>query len=102
MRGKMTILHVNGTTTTKNLDGTPSLEMLQEAVGGMIETVPYFDTYMDSPCVAFCDEEGKIKGKPLNPDATTLWRKILQADLIDVLVGDICIVQGDDEFLSRL
>ena len=39
-----------------------TLEALQEAVGGYIEVVHIF-----SEIVLICDEEGRIKGKSINP-----------------------------------
>lgn len=39
-----------------------TLEALQEAVGGYIEVVRIF-----SEIVLICDEEGRIKGKSINP-----------------------------------
>jgi hypothetical protein len=42
----------------------PSLDFLQQAVGGYIEAVPGFDTIQQGdkviPCVAFCGEQGKL------------------------------------------
>jgi hypothetical protein len=78
-------------------EGEPALGKLQEAVGGFIEVIPLFTMYKGRACVALCDEEGKIKGKPVNLQATRLWADQLKlatdyAD--DLLVGDIAIVYG--------
>jgi hypothetical protein len=56
--------------------------------------------YKGEQCVVFGDEDGKIKGKPINTKATDLWRK--QGILGDVLVGDIVVVIGDRGFMNAL
>lgn len=43
------------------------LKALQKAVGGYIETVT-----MSGDCCLVCDEEGLLKGKPLNKAASRL------------------------------
>lgn len=45
---------------------------------------------------AICDEEGKLKGKPINEEATAAWYSQLTGKhkWDDVLVGDIAIVYG--------
>lgn len=94
--GKITILYQNGEAIPAPCNSLP-LEKLQQMVGGYIEVVPYFTSYEGERCIAFCDEEGKLKGKSVNAVATNLWydqfAEIAQAD---VLVGDIVIVQGAD------
>lgn len=66
--------------------------------GAYLEVVPNFDKYGNAPCVAFCDEEGKLKGLPLNPKATYLWYACLapQPFVVDHLHGPIVIVTADD------
>lgn len=92
-----------------DLNVLPDADLIRSAVGGPIETVPYFDTVEIAghvyQCIAFCDEEGKLAGKPLNSPATILWRKSLNdAGMIinDYLVGDIFIVMGTSEELELL
>jgi hypothetical protein len=88
----------------------PSLEALQEAVGGFIEAVPYFDTYTHEGelcrCVAFCNEEGKLKELAVNLEAMKSWIPALKAHgidkIFDVLVGPVAIVFGDEEFMRAL
>lgn len=94
-----------------------ALEDLTEAVGGHIEVVPHFNTFgyrgTVMKCVAFCNEEGKLNGLPVNPLANVLWERALNragnslyppAGKVpaDVLVGDIAIVFGDREFMETL
>jgi hypothetical protein len=81
------------------LERLPTLEEMQRAVGGYIETVPYLDQYDGKPCVAFCNEEGKLKAEPINDRATGLWVQALKRRNMvpnDILVGAIAIVTGDN------
>jgi hypothetical protein len=101
------------------LDQPATLDELKEAIGGgRLETVPGFTTLpwggivMD--CVAFCDEDGKLKNLPHNQIATDLWEQSLRrrgASLTtphpfraepDYLVGPIAVVFGDREFMETL
>lgn len=54
------------------------LKPLQEAVGGYIETLT-----IASDCCLIVDEEGALKGKPINPTASRLGAP---------LVGDVLVV----------
>ena len=65
------------------------LQSMQEAVGGWIEAVRFPS---DPSMVAYCDEEGKLRGKPVNVRATDLlntngWRG-------DFLVGTVLITSA--------
>lgn len=68
-----------------------SLEGLQNAVGGYIETVP--EPGLPEDCVIICDEEGKLKGKPCN---RALWD--IDGDICDVICGTFLIAatNGDE------
>ena len=68
--------------------GKPSLKDLQDAVGGWIEAVPHRHPDFS----AFCNEEGKINGLPLNSVATNFT-----GIHGDVLVGDVVITGPPDE-----
>jgi hypothetical protein len=99
MPNKLTTITPSGNVTTLELDRLPTLEEMQRAVGGYIETVPYFDRFDGKPCVAFCNEEGKLQGEPINDRATGLWVTCLQSRNMvphDILVGAVAIVTGDD------
>lgn len=108
MQGTLIVIKADGNVETRELCGKPSLETLQGLVGGLIETVPLWDRYLHQgklrDCVAFCDEEGKIKGRPVNSMATILWRVSYSPmpALDDVLVGDVIILFGDDEFMESI
>lgn len=102
MAGIMTIIKADGGLEKKALDTAPKLEALQAAVGGYIEVVPYFDTYLGQKAVAYCNEDGKLKGLPVNEQATRFWGYALRPvmPLFDVLVGDVVVLTGDEEFLQ--
>jgi hypothetical protein len=105
-------------------DASPDLAFLQKAVGGWIQGVPDWRTIdvagQIQPCVAYCNENGKLEGLPLNPAATLAWDAALRrvkdevgfvvypnglrkedGDLTDALVGDVVVVTGDAEFMRR-
>ena len=54
--------------TTYIKDKAPTLEELQEMVGGYIEVV-----YAKNGDQIILDEEGRLKGKPINEDASAHW-----------------------------
>jgi hypothetical protein len=78
----------------------PTLKDLQDAVGGYIEQVPFFQAYEGEPAVMYCDEEGKLKDKRPNASATNIWKIELGTPYDDILVGDCIIVTGDEDFLE--
>lgn len=101
MRGVLTIIPVgDAAVSSKELAAAPRLEELQGGVGGDIETVPYFTRYQGEPCVAFCNEAGKLDGLPVNRRATILWHG--QRPINDYLVGPIVIVTGDKALMRAL
>ena len=91
-----------------NLSGAnekPTVEELQSAVGGNIEVAVSDD---DLRVQIIIDEEGKLKGKPMNMGATEHWYRLMQLDTnpdefwtfeefvtkVDFLVGDVVILHG--------
>ena len=53
----------------------PDLESAQSFVGGMVQGIEFPNgDYM------IMNEEGKLMGLPLNPEATTLWRATFTKD----------------------
>jgi hypothetical protein len=84
------------------LTAPPELKTLQKLVGGYIEVVPHFKTLYGKPCVAYCNEEGKLNGLPINHGATALWAAALGASvkLHDVLAGTVVVLTGDPEILE--
>jgi hypothetical protein len=70
---------------------------------GMLEIVPFLSTFQGRHCVAFCDEEGKLKGLRFNATAHHLWERAVGKPInIDHLVGPIVIIVGSKEFLQQL
>jgi hypothetical protein len=102
MKGALTIIPVGtAAVTRKELTAAPRLEDLQSGVGGDIETVPHFNRYQGEPCVAFCNEAGKLDGLPVNHRATAHWYAIA-GRVADVLVGPVVIVTGDKQLMRKL
>lgn len=67
--------------------GLLKLQVLQDLVGGYIETVPVRKkSDEDAWILLIVDEEGRLKGKPLNKPATLL------ADVPHGIVGDAVLV----------
>lgn len=93
---------VDGTVEEKEWDKMIPLEDLRSAVGGSIETVPYWVRHKNKPCVAFCNEEGKLHGLKYNAIADTFWALERSAHVYDHLVGDIIVICGDREFMRNL
>lgn len=101
MTGTMTIIQADGSIATAPLDAeqvkrVPQfLDRLQGLLGGYIETVPYFNRYEGRPCVAFCNEEGKLARPaplPTNMLASMMWWG--QHKTGDALAGTVVIVTG--------
>ena len=74
----------------------PTLKQMQDFVGGYIEVVQSADTKSQ----IVLDEEGKLKGKPINKEATELYLGEEQDDTsagwdFDVIVGDVIVLSGD-------
>lgn len=80
----------------------PTLEELQAMVGGYIEVA--FDDN-DLGVQVIVDEEGKLKGKPINMEATEHWFELLQGGRlhtldefiknVDYLVGHVVVLHGN-------
>jgi hypothetical protein len=60
---------------------TPSLKVLQKAVGGYIETVPHLTSIeLDGKrvrCTAYANEEGRLHDLPRNHHMSNLWKREL-------------------------
>ncbi len=97
------ILSTHGTVLEENREHSPELSEMQGAVGGYIEAVPSFIRYENKPCVAFCNENGKLEGLDVNLHATQLWwSQAPQFKEHDILVGDIVVIVADPEKLKEL
>ncbi len=76
-----------------------NIKAIQHYVGGWFQVVD-----IERPGASiFCDEEGKMKGSPLNRRATMLWwTHWTPARNVDVLMGDCLIIgQPDDDGESQ-
>jgi hypothetical protein len=111
MHGALIVLSVNGTALMTPYRRPATLRELRAALGGgYLEMVPHFDSFEFGgefhPCVAFCDEGGKLAGLPVNERATQLWAEALARDGAqlrhDFLVGPVLIVIGDEDFMQAL
>jgi len=84
------LVRVDGTTENVMVpkDDT-SLEFLQKAVGGYIEMVPVINPEVAASGLTnlFCDEEGKLKNKPVNEKATLMAGRD-RLPCIDPICGD--------------
>lgn len=80
---KAVLIRASGKSGTVEIENT--LEALQKAVGGYIETIT-----LSPECVMIVDEEGRLKGKPENIKAT-------QASSMNI-VGDalVCGIDGEE------
>jgi hypothetical protein len=73
---RIVILKPDGKHEVTEQKKAPEYEQLRKAVGGLIETVPYFTKYDGlSRGRAYCNEEGRLRGLPFNRDATKAWRE---------------------------
>lgn len=106
MQGKIISISTNGDLSAEDTTDPALFERLREIVGGWIELVPLFETIVINgervPCVAFCNEEGKLDGLELNTVATAMWRKSAGGDIDDMLFGPVAVVIGDEEFLESV
>jgi hypothetical protein len=116
--GTIVQLNPDGSRNETAIEGPPTLDKLKDAIGGgYIELVPLFNSFPHGDqvvsCIAFCDEDGKLKHMPLNKPATALWDAALRraghpglitpdGKVADMLVGTIAVVFGDKRFMAAL
>ena len=73
----------------------PTLESAQKFVGGYVEGITF-----PNGDYLIINEEGKLKGLPLNPEATALWRATFDNDNYitgrkDFVVGNAILIKKD-------
>ena len=73
----------------------PDLESAQSFVGGMVQGIEF-----PNGDYLIINEEGKLLGLPLNPEATTLWRSTFTKDKYlfgydDFVVGPAILIKKD-------
>ena len=101
MQGKVIVITVDGLERVMEYSRALNVEDLQQAVAGYFRTVPFFEHYKGEPCVVMCNEEGERHNLPMNFKASKHWFA-QQALFSTMLVGDVAVVQGDDEFMAAL
>ena len=96
MTKRVFILYADGTATFTDSLKNPTYETLSKAVGGMIETIPYFtkleyDGITYNRGTAYCNEEGLLLGLPFNANATEAWKKSCPKGNVSLmhLCGDV-------------
>jgi hypothetical protein len=120
MKGRLYKITLDAVEKVRDLIVPPGLEELQSIVGGYIEEVPLFTVLLHEgalhPCVAFCNEMGKLHGLPRNHLATSHWQFALKYNghpgllalsghevrLVDFLVGQLAVVAGDQALLDAM
>jgi hypothetical protein len=100
MKGRLIFMGVDGQVSEAELAGPPTLDQLQQGVGGYIEIVPGWNQYQGAWAVMFCNENGKLDRLPPNARANALMSDYFLAH--DRLVGDVVIVTGDAELMAEL
>lgn len=86
---RIVYLRVGRPPVVKDIDG--SLESMQKLVGGYIQSVP-----LSYNTALVCDEDGRMKGRPVNRVAVTD-----DGDMIDLIRGDFFIAgTGSEDFVS--
>lgn len=80
---------MSDTRSEVSLPEDPSLDALQRLVGGMIEFVHFSDG-----SALMVDEEGKIKGKPVNSTATAIC--IAKGRWGDSIAGDAVFFSAEE------
>lgn len=97
----ITIIRSDGTRNMLTCNKKSQYAFLRAAVGGNIETLPYFNKFEGKRCVAYCNEEGKLTGLPRNQHGQALWLDALMKrdgslEHIDigrtVIVGNVAVV----------
>ena len=71
----------------------PDLKAAQDFVGGYVEGIPF-----PNGDYLIINEEGKLKGLPLNPEATALWKATFDNDNFitgrnDFVVGPAMLIK---------
>ena len=71
----------------------PTLKAAQKFVGGYVEMI----TFPNDDILIF-NEEGKLKGLPLNPEATALWKATFDND--NYITGRDDFVVGPEMYIK--
>ena len=79
----------------ENKKDEPNYKKVSEFVGGMVECITF-----PNGDLLLINEEGKLIGLPLNPEATALWRATFDNDNFvtgrkDFVVGHAILIKKD-------
>ena len=79
----------------ENKKAEPNYKKVSEFVGGMVECITF-----PNGDLLLINEEGKLIGLPLNPEATALWRATFDNDNFvtgrkDFVVGPAILIKKD-------
>jgi len=112
MKGTLILFKPEAVTPeVSQLNAPPTLEELRGFIGGgYLEAVPLFKTIVHDNgvhhCVAFCDDEGKLKKLPVNYLASMMWEQSRMranySPVNDLLVGHVAVFIGDAEFMEAM
>lgn len=111
MKGQALVFNVHSSVPSEyTFNVPPSLDFLQDAVGGPIELIPHFSSIAISGyirnCFAYCNEEGKLQRLKPNAKAQQLWQDAMVRTGVeltgDVLLGSVVILYGDNTFMESL
>lgn len=98
------IIKATGETTV--MQGAPTLEKLQQAVGGWVEHVRVLDRIEVGIFIytsMYVHEEGRLNGLPVNPKATEIYHRNMKAQAaiygvslppLEPIVGDVVFFRG--------
>lgn len=91
MKKRLVVIKTDGTVEELDQKKAPDLKQLQSIVGGYIELVPGLK-YEGDEAYMYVNEEGKLKGLPINYKATELFQKIFGP--FDVVCGNVAVLVG--------
>ena len=86
--------HANEFKIVSDSKDEPTLESAQEFVGGYVEGITF-----PNGDYLIINEEGKLKGLPLNPEATALWRATFDND--NYITGRKDVVVGPAIYIKK-
>ena len=101
---KILIMKVDGKSEIRDIGDDDTLHAVQWAIGGYAQPIPGWTALKVNgkieKGIAFCDEEGKIKGRGINVKATKIWYHKLKTrgqSTTDFLVGDVVFLFGKEK-----
>lgn len=93
--GNKRVTVIRPTSIEVGVQQDPSLHQLQEWVGGDIEMIPSFKRYEGKPCIAYFNEEGKLRKLPINASAASAWHQVCDPMWrAEPIYGTVVIIQN--------